>query len=253
MFRNYVFDVPLESTNDLTYYDDYLYPAYLGVGSQIDTLSHICTGKICFNGYPKDRMFVQTGTAEGVPGIVDGTPVALDGLKYLGADNLPPIVTRGVVLDMPPLFGKPRLEPGDEITCEKIMEALQRQNTVIREGDIVLFHTGYSEIIDQPIYSQTYPGLTLSGAQFLIESKVSAVGADTVALEAVPSVENQQIWPGSVFSVHTSLITKNGIFILEVMKTSELIENRISDFMFVLGAPRASGAAQVYVNPVAIK
>jgi len=253
VFKNFVFSLSFGGSNELTGHDDYLFPSYVGVGSQIDTLSHICVNTTCYNRFDKSQMFHATGTAQNVEGTADGTPVALDGLKNLGADNLLPIVTRGIVLDMPAIFGKSRLEVGDEITCEKITAALKRQRTSIKAGDVVLLHTGYSKIRDQPEYVTSYPGLTLTGAQYLIEHKIVAVGADTIAVEAVPSAEDSDIWPGSIFPVHTNLITKNGIYILEVMNTEVLVEAGITEFMFVLGAPRFRGAAQAYVNPVAIK
>jgi kynurenine formamidase len=252
VFRHYVWDTALQGENMLTYYDDIAYPGYLGVGSQIDTLAHICTDQLCYNRIPKDKMFNPTDTAEDILGMTDGTRLSSNGVKHLGAENLPPIVTRGIVLDMPKVFDKDRLEPGDDITCEKLVAALKRQKTEIKPGDVVLLHTGYSQIMDDPQYPQTYPGLSLSGAQFLIEKEVIAVGADTVAVEAFPSEENEAIWPGSLFAVHTLLIPKNGITILEVMRTEELVNDGITEFMIVLGAVRVQGAAQSYVNPVAI-
>jgi kynurenine formamidase len=254
VFQSYVFDTTFpDSTNKLSYYDDVLSPAYLGVGSQIDTLAHICQDDRCYNRFRKDRIFEADTTADGITGLADGTPLDSSGLDELGAHNLKSIVTRGVVLDMTKVFDKERLEVGDEITCEKIVDALKLQKIKIKEGDVVLIHTGYSQLINDPVYPTTYPGLDLTGAQFLVDQKVVAIGADTVALEAIPSANNEEMWPGSLFPVHQLLITKNGIYILEVMNTEKLVRAGISDFMFVLGAPRVQGAAQAYINPVAIK
>ena len=66
-----------------------------------------------------------------------------------------------------------------------------------------------------------------------------AVGADTWALEVLPS-EN----PAQAFPVHPELLAKNGVYILENMDTRELAADGASEFLFVLGVPRFEGAVQ---------
>jgi len=210
-------------------------------------------GEVCYKQFTRDEIFVPNDVSS-VEGVPDGTPVALDGLQAgfgLHALNKP-FVTRGVVLDFPSVFGKTSLEVGDEITCEMIVEALDRQKTSIREGDIVLLHTGF-EIGSDPANSVFEPGLSLSGAQYLIEKKILGVGADTIGVESFPTAEGDSLWPGSVLPVHTNLIPKNGIYILEVLNTGVLVDEGITEFMFVMNPIRVKGSAQSYINPVAIK
>jgi kynurenine formamidase len=92
------------------------------------------------------------------------------------------------------------------------------------------------------------PGLGISGAHYLAELGVVAVGADTWALEALPSED-----PKRVFPVHGILLTKYGIYILENMVTHELAADGVDEFMFTLGVPKLEGAVQAIINPLAIR
>jgi kynurenine formamidase len=56
-----------------------------------------------------------------------------------------------------------------------------------------------------------------------------------------------------VFEVHQILLPQHGIFILENMKTDELVKDKAWEFMFVLGHSRITGAVQAIINPVAIR
>jgi kynurenine formamidase len=75
-----------------------------------------------------------------------------------------------------------------------------------------------------------------------------AVGADTWALEVLPAETE-----GELFPVHQTLLTRNGIYILENMDTRQLAKDQGYEFMFVLGAARMTGAVQMIINPVAIR
>ena len=93
-----------------------------------------------------------------------------------------------------------------------------------------------------------HPGLGVDGARYLAELGVVAVGADSTAVEVIP-FEN----PNRPFDVHQTLLTKNGVYILENMWTRELATDRAYEFLFVLGQPKFKGAVQMVVNPIAIR
>jgi kynurenine formamidase len=101
---------------------------------------------------------------------------------------------------------------------------------------------------DPERFGSVEPGLGKTGAEYLAELGVIAVGADTWGLEAVPFEEGV-----GVFEIHQILLAQNGIYILENMNTSLLVEDEVNEFMFVLGQARIKGAVQMMVNPVAIR
>lgn len=222
-------------TNGMTYNDD-IFTGWLGIGPQIDGLGHIGVKHTYYNGF-KDSEFAKA-----------------DGLTKLGIEKLPPIVTRGVVLDMAAYYGQDIVTEGTAYTKEDIQAAATAQGVDIREGDTVLFNSGWLDLLDEGTqdhdrYVSVEPGLGITGAQYLAEIGVVAVGADTWGLEAVPFEEGMD----GVFKVHQILIPQNGIFILENMDTRALVADGVSEFMFVLGATRLKGAVQMMINPTAIR
>ncbi len=226
----------------LTSNDDWVL-AFMGVGSQLDGLGHVGIDHVYYNGNKVGDFFA--------PG----------GLEKLGTDQVPPIVARGVVLDIVGLMkttapGKVITEGGLEMLREgvpvgraEIEGALARQNLTLETGDVVLIHTGYMEMaeIDKARYMKSVPGLSKEGAIFLAGFDPVAIGGDTFALEVLPDPD------GGVFPVHLELLPKRGIYILENMVTRELVSDSAWEFMFILGQARMKGAVQMIINPVAIR
>ena len=217
-------------TNQATGNDD-LMNLWMGIGSQIDGLGHMGENHVYYNG---------THASDFV------TP---KGLTKFSIHDLPPIVTRGILLDMTKLLGKNPLPEGTAINQPEIERAAKAANVQIESGDVVLLHTGWLDIMDTDPerFMAGQPGLGLSGARYLAQLGVVAVGADNWALEVIPAEKD-----GEVFPVHPELLAKNGVYILENMDSRELARDSVTEFLFVLGQPRFEGAVQAVINPVAI-
>jgi kynurenine formamidase len=215
-----------------TTYNDDIYMGWVGTGSQIDGLGHIGIDNVYYN-CNKNSDFVQA-----------------NGLKKLGIEKLPPMVTRGVLLDMTAYYGVPMVKEGTAFNRKEIDEQAKRQGVEIRKGDVVLFHTGWQELEgkDNKRFLAGEPGLGKDGALYLASKEVIAVGADQWALEVIPFEPNV-----GVFEVHQILLARNGIYILENMNTAPLAKDKAYEFMFVLGQSRITGGVQAIVNPVAIR
>ncbi|KIZ36553.1 MULTISPECIES: cyclase family protein [Rhodopseudomonas] len=214
-----------------TTYNDDIIEGWLGIGSQIDGLGHIGVEHVYYNGN-KLADFADP-----------------KGLKKLGVEKIPPIVTRGVLLDMAAYYGTDVVKEGTAFNVKEIEEVAKKQGVEIRQGDVVLFHTGWISLIgkDDKRYSAGEPGLGVEGAKYLTGKGVVAIGADSWALEAIPFESK------NVFEVHQILLPMNGTYILENMDTAELAKDKVYEFMFVLGQPRYRGAVQSIINPVAIR
>jgi len=222
---------PTMGANRATGNDDLLY-TWMGIGSQIDGLGHMGIEHVYYNGH-KAKDFVTT-----------------TGLKELSVDKLPPIVTRGVLLDMTKHFGKNPVPAGTVFNEAEIKAQSKAQGVTIEKGDVVLFHTGWLNVAgkDNERFMDGEPGLGVGGAKYLASIEVVAVGADTWALEVVPH-ENPEL----AFPVHPELLAKNGIYILENMDVRALAADEGWEFLFVLGQPRFEGSVQAVINPVAIR
>jgi kynurenine formamidase len=218
-------------SNEATGNDD-LMRLWMGIGSQIDGLGHMGIAHRYYNGVHA-RDFVRP-----------------DGLQRYSIHKLPPIVTRGVLVDMTEHFGVKPLPAGTVFNREEIEAAAAAQDVEIGKGDVVLFHTGWLDMADSDpeAFMAGEPGLGIEGAQYLADLGAVAVGADSWAVEAIPHEDE-----GTAFPVHQQLLARNGVYILENMDTRELAADGVSEFMFVLGQPRFVGAVQAVINPVAIR
>lgn len=213
-------------------YNDDIVEGWFGVGSQIDGLGHLGIDNVYYNGH-RAKDFAQT-----------------TGLTKLGIEKIPPIVSRGVLLDMAALVGKPRLDAGEVFNSAEIKAAAKRQGIEIRRGDVVLFHTGWLSMLaeDKQAFGAGWPGIGRDGAHYMAGLGVVAVGADTIGLEVIPVEEGSGNFEG-----HQILLAKNGVYILENMNTAELAADKAYEFLFVLGQARITGAVQMIINPIAIR
>ena len=217
--------------NKLTGNDD-LMNMWMGIGSQIDGLGHIGIDHVYFNGNHASDF------------------VKVTGLTKFSISDVPPIVTRGVLLDITRLKGQPMLAAGTAVNSEDIKAAANAQGVTIEEGDVVILHTGWLDMADKDAaaFMKGEPGLGVDGAKYLAKIGVVAVGADSFGVEAIPFETEGQMFP-----VHQELIAKNGIYLLENMDTRALAKDEAWEFLFVLGQPRFVGAVQAVINPVAIR
>ena len=215
-----------------TTYNDDILNCWNGIGTQLDGLGHIGVGDRYYNGN-KWGEFATIG-----------------GLKKLGADKVPPMVARAVMLDMAAHYGVEVVKEGTAFNKAEIEAVAKKQGVEIQQGDIVIFHTGWLSLIekDPKRFGSVEPGLGREGARYLVSKGVVAVGADTWAVEAIP------FEPGAgVFEVHQILLPMSGTYILENINTAELAKDKAYEFMFILGQNKYQGSVQSMINPVGIR
>jgi kynurenine formamidase len=216
--------------NQLTGHDDLLI-SHLALGTSVDGLGHVGINYRYYNGLKEEELFSRTG------------------LKKLGLHDVPPIVTRGVLLDMAGYAGVEYLEAGTQFNTEEIQAVADRQGVSIGKGDVVLFHTGWMAMLesDPKRYMAEEPGLGKAGARYLADLGVVMVGADSRTVEVQPYAD------GEVAPVHQILLAKNGVYILEHVMTAQLAADRTYEFLFVMAVPKIEGGVQGIVHPVAIR
>ncbi len=158
-----------------TTYNDDIIDGWVGIGSQIDGLGHIGVEHVYYNGNKLADFADPTG------------------LKKLGIEKVPPMVTRGVLLDMAAYYGTDVVKEGTAFNVKEIEEVAKKQGVEIRQGDVVIFHTGWLSLIgkDDKRYAAGEPGLGVEGAKYLTGKGVVAIGADTWGVE-VDSVRIQE-------------------------------------------------------------
>ena len=215
-------------------YNDDIFQGWFGIGSQIDGLGHIGTTEAMFYNCNDGREFAQ-----------------ITGLTKLGIEKIPPIVARGVVIDVAGYLGVNYIDAGVTFSLDQLKKAIRSQGLKIQKGDVVLLHTGWTDAkfeSDPKTWGAGAPGITPEIAEFLASKDVVAVGADTWSLDVVPPMIEDEPYPG-----HGILLQQNGIYILEAMNTGPLVKDKVNEFLFVLGQAKVRGAVQMIINPVAIR
>ena len=212
--------------------NDDLVQMWLGTGPQLDGLGHMGEAGMFYN-CNRGQDFSE-----------------ITGLTRLDTSQIPPIVARGVLIDMARFFDVESLAAGQPIGSDDLKAAMAEQGVDVGSGDVILIHTGWTDAMlesNPDTWGSTIPGITNEAAEFLAGLEPVAVGADTWGLGAVPPAEGDR-----VFYDHIVLLRDNGIYILETMNTGRLARESVTQFMFVLGQARLKGAVQMIINPVAL-
>jgi len=236
--------------NNLTYMED-TWLSQSHVGTHLDGLGHIGRKDCYFNQIPMGKFINQNN------------------MTKLGLEHLKPFATRGVIIDMVKVYQqagkfkgnaackKPCLEKGTVITGADVQAGLKMYNTTLREGDIVIIHTGWGDLFEQypaqnALYNSGEPGIGKDAAAWLISQKVVAVGTDTWAVEVIPGES-----PKEAFTVHQMLLTDNGIHIIENVRTdliaAEAAATGRATFFFSMTVPKAVGLTGNFVAIEAIR
>jgi kynurenine formamidase len=219
-----------QGPNKFTFNDE-LAVAWTGVGTQLNGIGHIGIDNVYYNGN-KAADFVT-----------------VEGVKKLGVEKVPPMVTRGVVLDMTAHYGKAIVPGGTEFTVADLQAVLKRQGITLRRGDVVLFNTGWLELIgkDNQQFLEVEPGIGMAAARWLADQGIVAFGGDTWASEVYPNRSGEE------FPVNQFMLAQRGIYNLELIDSRAPVRDQAWEFLFVLGQPLYVGSTQVNVNPVAIR
>ncbi|NNL85571.1 MAG: cyclase family protein, partial [Myxococcales bacterium] len=174
------------------------------------------------------------------------------GFSKLGVEGVPPFFTPGLLLDFRGLRGRP-LERSEEISVDDIRAALARQGLEegdIRPGDALFYNTGWGELwkVDNDRFNSGTPGLSPAAGDWVVSKKVVLVGTDNWGVEAIPQPKGDLFAPN-----HQKFLVENGIYIIENLDFSELVEAGTWRFAFSFAPLPLKGATGSPARPFAIR
>lgn len=212
-------------------------------GTHIDALCHIGEHRDA-QGNPDPDGPVYLHSSDGKPVLAEQSVNYL-GQTHLSIAQMPPIITRALLLDVAGAKGVEVLPDAYMITTQDIEMTLQRQGTSIRAGTAVLIRTGfYRHMVDgNAAYINAQSGIGVEAAQLLLKLGMNLVGSDTMAVEAIPPMDH---------AVHRLLLVHNGVTHLENLYLDELAAGQIYEFLMIVTPLRLQGATGSWVHPIAI-
>ena len=202
---------------------------YTHMGTHIDALNHFgLNGKI-WNGFTPEEHLGDKGW------------------KKTGAETIPPIIARGIMIDVK--SSKGALPPNYRITAKDLQDALKKQRVGLESGDVVVIRTGQAEFYQNAdYYLDNYPGISLDAVKWLIEDQdIMLLGADNLSFEAFPP-ERADNW----VPVHTYLLAEKGVMFIEQMYLEDLAKDEVYEFAFIAASLKLKGASGSPMRPLAI-
>ena len=266
--RSYRLTIPGLPTSDpagdqLVMFNDEMVTAEIGqVGTQFDGPGHVgvltSKGSFYYNGrYLEDPDITGYGLG----------PLGVEHVAKKG------FVCRGVLLDAVALHGHPlpvptsrdKTDPG--IVSDDDIKAMVKAQGIdsIGEGDCVFLYTGHGDIWHPTdwdtfdaaekarrtaVFNAGEPGFGISGCKYLASRKIILTGADSWGVEAVgPDFAGENAQP---FECHLRLQTKRGIWNIENLDLTQLVEDNVYEFLFVWSPLKLKGASGSPGNPLAL-
>ncbi|QBS39236.1 cyclase family protein [Nocardia sp. CS682] len=202
------------------------------VGTHIDALSHVSQHGALHGGV--DAHEAQRGGR----------------FTTHGAEHLPGLLCRGVLLDIAAAHETDTLPGGYEITVADLETAARQARIEVAAGDVVLIRSGWSRLFGEPdayLGKETgVPGVGVAAAQWLAARAVTATGSDTTAYECIPPGAGHRVLP-----VHRVLLVESGIYIMEHLALEELAASGPGEFTFLLAPLRIVGGTGSPIRPLA--
>jgi kynurenine formamidase len=211
------------------------------VATQIDGLAHITAG-LDFHWYNGFKEADWGG---------DWGPRKCD------ASTIPPIIARGVLVDVAAFKKVDALPAHTRITRKDLEETLASEGVTLAVGDVILVRTGTGRFWGDEgadhatIAEHDSAGVDLDATKWLVEDQGAImVGSDTSGYEVNPPAGT----PGSVIPVHRYLLVDQGVHLGEFHYLETLSQAKAYTFCYVATTNKIKGTAAGFaLRPLALR
>ena len=204
---------------------------YIHTGTHMDMLNHLGLYGMFWNGWTTDK---HLGSRQWMKG---------------GGEHYPPLIARGILLDIVGLKGVDCLPDSYVITAQDLKDAQHKQGSSVQKGDVVLLRTGRMTVwLDFQKYTFNEPGPGLEGVKYLCEEMgAMCIGSDTLGLEVLPSED-----PKAFLPVHCYMFATAGCHIMENLYLEEIAAAKMYEFAFLSFPLKFRGSTGAPMRPVAV-
>jgi kynurenine formamidase len=218
-----------EINRNVCYSGDVIF-MYTHTGTHIDSLNHFGVDGKIYNGFTADE---HLGSRHWMRG---------------GAETIPPLVARGVLLDIATLKDEECLPASYAISVQDCQDALEKAGLTLGDGDVAFVRTGRmaywpdgSKVLGNP------PGLSLDAARWLTAQGIMAIAADQECVEVGPSEHEDNWLPG-----HCHFLAEAGVPMIELVNLEELARDGVNEFCLIAAPIRLRGATGAPLRPLAM-
>jgi kynurenine formamidase len=186
------------------------------------------------------------------------------GPRKADASTIPPIIARGVLIDMAGAKGVEALPSNYIVTVEDLEAALRKQETRLKPGDVVLIRTGALRYWGETgsdhakLAKHDSAGISVETAKWLVEQNgAMMIGSDTSGVEYNPKDEDAMTYRakyGSFMPVHNYLLIEQGIHIGEFHYLEDLARERVYEFCYIACTNKIKGSTAGFtLRPIAVR
>ncbi len=216
---------PGDPRHPIDLYDDAMLMS-AHTGTHLDALNHAGYEDRIFNGFKRREHLGNKGW------------------RVAGVDQVPPIITRGVLLDVAGFKKLDVLPPSYEVTPADLAATVQAEGITLQKGDAVFIRTGRMTLWPDPkTYVPHEPGVAKAGAAWLIDRGAVTLGADTIAFERLP-IDGE--------AAHSYVFAKRGVTLMENVWLEELARDRVYEFALIAAPIKIRGATGAPLRPLAL-
>ncbi len=232
---------PVEKNADHVYWHSAALFISDNVATQIDGLAHITAGRDFhwYNGFKEEDWGSDWGP------------------RKCDAPTIPPIIARGVLIDVA-AYKKVDALPGHTlISTQDLKDTLAWEGVSLAPGDVVLVRTGTGRFWGDDgadhatIAEHDSAGPDLEATKWLVaENGAIMVGSDTSGFEVNPPPGS----PGTGIPVHRYLLVDQGVHLGEFHYLEGLSRARAYTFCYVAAINKIKGAAAGFaLRPLALR
>ena len=187
---------------------------------------------------------------------IDNTVVTREGgARRLGVQNIGPVVTRGVLLDIARLHGVDHFDDNYAITGDDLERAAEAAKVGVVPGDAVLVRTGQMHFLrlrKRERYSHPSPGLSTSTIEWVRDHDVAAVATDTLTFEVYPCEDPAVFMPVHMLHLRDIGLLQGQVWHLDDL-AADCANDAQHDFLLCATPLPLTGAVGAPVAPTAIK
>lgn len=168
------------------------------------------------------------------------------GWSQYGAETVPPVIARGVLIDVAGYLGVDIVPDDVHIDENMLADCVEKLGVELRQGDVVCINTGKiaQYYAGDEAYITSQCGIVGSGAAWLYDRGMIMLGTDTSATDPIPMVENN--W------THVEMLVERGVHVVEWLDLLQLAKDKVKEFTFIGSCVKVKGASGAWINPIAL-